>query len=336
MRVPASFHFQPSTFRGWLLILVALVVSLSARAGTFTEDFSTDPLQNGWQTFGDSTLFQWDSTNQQLLVTWDSSRTNSYFFHSLGTLLARDDTFHLSFDLTVQDYAIGTDSNRPYSFPIAVGFVDVVDATRTNLFRGAGIDPVYGPDNLVEFNFFPAFSIFLPTIDQVVVSTNNAWLYNHNNLLDMPAGQWFHVDMNYNGATATLTTTVTNNGVQYGQTQTIQVAAATDFRLGAVSVSSYSDFLSDGSIFAHGAVDNFSVTVPPQPVQDLSGSFSQGAWEARFLGRTNWVYTLERTTDFQSWTDVSTTPGLDGMVGLSDAARPVGTKCLYRVRAERP
>ena len=65
----------------------------------FTENFSADPLQNGWQIFGDTNLFQWDSTNQNLDVTWDSSQTNSYFYNPLGTILAKSDDFSLSFDL---------------------------------------------------------------------------------------------------------------------------------------------------------------------------------------------------------------------------------------------
>ena len=57
------------------LAWTALCVALSpAQAVTLTEDFSTDPMQNGWQVFGDTNLFTWDSTNQNLAVTWDSTQ----------------------------------------------------------------------------------------------------------------------------------------------------------------------------------------------------------------------------------------------------------------------
>ena len=53
-------------------------------ANTIVERFTTDPALDGWQVFGDTNLFQWDSANQNLAVTWDSSQTNSYFYHLLG------------------------------------------------------------------------------------------------------------------------------------------------------------------------------------------------------------------------------------------------------------
>lgn len=323
MRIPLPF-------------LWGLVAASMCGAATWQEDFSSDPLQNGWQIFGDTNLFHWDSTNQNLAVTWDSSQTNSYFYRALGTILARDDSFQLSFDLTFQDYASGTTPGKPYDFEAAIGFLNLANATQTNFSRGAGVNPTYGPDNLVEFDFFPAFSIYQPTISQVVVSTNNVWRYNNNNLLDMTPGQWFHVEMDYSGGARTLTTIVTNNGVQYGATQTILVPTNFDFRVPAVSVSSYSDQNATGSILAHGTVDNFVVTVPPPPVQNLIGNFTDGAWQARFLSRSNWLYSLQRSADFQSWTNVSpASPGNATNLLLLDT-NPPADKALYRVEAQRP
>jgi len=319
-----------------LLFLWGLVAVSTGGAATIQEDFSGDPQQDGWNIFGDTNLFHWDSTNQNLDVTWDSSQTNSYFYHSLGTILARDDSFHLSFDLRFQDYTNGITPGKSYDFEAAVGFLNFANAIQTNFSRGAGISKTYGPVNLVEFAFFPAFSSYLPTISQVIVSTNNVWLYNNRNLLDMTPGQWFRVDMDYNSSTRTLTTTVTNNGVQYGMTQTILVPTNFDFRATAVSVSSYSDQNATGSILAHGSVDNFTVTVPAPPVQNLTGGFTGGIWQAQFLSRSNWLYTLQRSGDFQSWTNVlSMAPGNATNLYLPDAGPPAD-KAFYRVKAERP
>lgn len=319
-----------------LLILWGLVAASVSGAATIEEDFSSDPLQNGWKIFGDTNLFQWDATNQDLEVTWDSSQTNSYFYRSVGTILARGDSFHLSFDLMFQDYASGTTPGKPYDFEAAVGFLNLTNAGQTNFSRGAGINSTYGPDNLVEFDFFPAFATYQPTISQVIVSTNNAWLYNNNNLLDMTPGQWFHVDMSYNGTTRTLTTAVTNNGVQYGATQTILVPTNFDFRVTAVSVNSYSDQNATGSILAHGLVDNFVITIPPPPAQDIAGSFTNGVWQTRFLSQSNWLYTLQRSADLQSWTNVSSTmPGNATNLFLQDTTPPP-SDAFYRINAERP
>jgi len=319
-----------------LLILGSLVAASVSGAATIAEDFSNDPQPEGWKIFGDTNLFHWDSTNQNLAVTWDSSQTNSYFYHALGTILARDDTFHLSFDLTFQDYTNGTTSGKPYDFEAAIGFLNLANATQTNFSRGAGINTTYGPDNLVEFDFFPAFSIYQPTISQIIVSTNNAWLYNNSNLLGLTPGHWFHVDVDYNSATRTLTTVVTNNGVPYGMTQTILVPTNFDFRVTAISVSSYSDQHATGSILAHGTVDNLVVIVPSTPVQNFTGGFTNGVWQTQFLSRSNWLYNLQRSTDVQSWTNVSsTTPGNATNLFLPDASPPAD-KAFYRISAQRP
>jgi regulation of enolase protein 1 (concanavalin A-like superfamily) len=319
-----------------LLILWGLVAASIGGAATIQENFSGDPQQDGWKIFGNTNLFQWNSTNQNLAVTWDSSQTNSYFYHALGTILARDDSFHLNFDLTFQDYTNGTTSGKPYDFEAAIGFLNLANATQTNFSRGAGINATYGVDNLVEFDFFPTFSIYQPTISQVIVSTNNAWLYNNSNLLGLTPGQWFHVEVDYNSATRTLTTVVTNNGVQYGMTQTILVPTNFDFRVNAISVSSYSDQHATGSILAHGMVDNLVIIVPSLPVQNFTGNFTNGVWQTQFLGRSNWLYTLQRSADFQSWTNVSsTTPGNATNLFLPDASPPAD-KAFYRISAQRP
>src|SRR5208283_6228045 len=87
------------------LALAGLFVLSAAHCGaaTLTENFSTDPLQNGWQIFGNTNLFQWNATNQNLAVTWDSSQTNSYFYHPLGTVLTRNDDFSIAFDLQLNE-----------------------------------------------------------------------------------------------------------------------------------------------------------------------------------------------------------------------------------------
>ncbi|TAK95741.1 MAG: hypothetical protein EPO07_15135, partial [Verrucomicrobia bacterium] len=178
-----------------IFTLIGVLVWLAANATTFTEDFSGNPATNGWRIFGNPNLFQWDSTNHNLRVTWDSSQTNCYFHRPLGTILTRDDDFQLSFDLTFTDYAIGVTPGKSNSAPVALGLLNLDQATRTNFLRGTGINSTYGAKNLVEFDFFPAFQTFLPTIGQVVVSTNNQWLYNHDNLQEMTPGETFHVQM---------------------------------------------------------------------------------------------------------------------------------------------
>src|SRR5271165_5189674 len=119
------------------LAWTALCVALSpAHAATLTEDFSTDPLQKGWQVFGDTNLFTWNSTNQNLEVTWDSSQSNSYFSHSIGTILTTNDDFNVEFDLQLTNAVAAN-----YGSELAIGFLHLADATGAGFLRSSGVSP---------------------------------------------------------------------------------------------------------------------------------------------------------------------------------------------------
>src|SRR4051812_9435022 len=92
--------------------LAALLCSASAQAAAITQAFSSNPQAQGWQTFGNSNLFHWNSSNQNLEVTWDSTQPNSYFYHALGTTLSRSDDFRIEFDLFVNDLASGAEPGK--------------------------------------------------------------------------------------------------------------------------------------------------------------------------------------------------------------------------------
>jgi hypothetical protein len=71
-------------------------------------------------------------------------------------------------------------------------------------------------------------------------------------------------------------------------------------------------------------------------VKNLAGAFSGGQWQAQFISCTSWFYTLERSENFQSWTNISpVTAGNGTNLMLSDNNPPPG-KAFYRIRAERP
>lgn len=317
-----------------VLLLTSWIVK--SQAATLSEQFASDPATRGWSVFGETNLFVWDSTNRNLRVTWDSSKTNSYFHLPLGTILSREDDFTLSFDLAFDDYISGATSNKPFATAAAVGFLNLDQATLTNFSRGAGVNPTYGPRNLVEFDFFPSFGSFLPTIAQTIISTNNTWLYNHDNLAELTPGETFRVTMNYVAATRTLTTIVKNNGVQHGDTQVITVHTNFDFRVATFSISSYSDVRDIGSILAHGTMDNIEITTPPPPVGNFYGTLNGSMWQAQFMSRSNWIYRLEWTTNFASWTAATDSiAGNGGTLFLHDT-NPIAGAAYYRVRALKP
>jgi len=147
--------------------------------------------------------------------------------------------------------------------------------------------------------------------------------------------------MTYTASNQTVVAAITNFQQTSGVliTQMINPTNFSDFRLRTLSISSYSDAGQDpqyaGSVLAHGVLDNLVVTVPLPPVQNLIGTLSNGVWQAQFNARTGWLYTLQRTTDFQSWTDASSaTPG-SGLTLLSDT-NATSEKVFYRIQANRP
>jgi hypothetical protein len=317
------------------LALAGLSVLSVARAITITENFSANPWQNGWRIFGDTNLFQWNSTNHNLAVTWDSSQTNSYFYHPLGTILTRQDDFSIALDLQLNDVAIGG-----YGFELAIGLFNLADATRSNFFRGTG----YDSPNLVELDYFPdpdGELLWGPSITAIMVDSigtgNTDWSQGGYAGLTLPLNDLFHIEMVYTGSNSTLHTTITCNGRPFGPIpDAYPVSGFQDFRVDNIAVSSYSDTNGWGSILAHGVVDNFVVTIPPLPVQNLAGSFSNAVWQAQFISRSNWLYTLERTTNFLSWTAVSGPASGNGTNLFLPDANPPTDKTFYRVRAERP
>ena len=331
-----KIRLSAQALAGSFLLCVSHPLPLPAEDVFITEDFSTAPAQCGWQAFGATNLFAWNPTNQNLEVTWDSSQTNSLFYHPLGIVLSKTNDFILGFDLCLADAAVGTAPDKPESFQVAVGLTDLASATNAGFRRGTGFDS----PNLVEFDYFPDAG-YGATVATAIISSSNEW--NAGGLtwpLALTLGDVFHVELRYVAAKQTLMARMTRNGAPFGPLNPATLGASfSDFRVDQMAVSSYSEADQDpsfaGSILAHGTVDNFMFICPP-PVGDITGSFVGQAWQVRFRSLTNWQYRLERTDDFQSWSGVSEpVTGSGSELMLADPDAPAG-KAFYRVRAYRP
>ena len=319
--------------RVWsVLAAVSVSAVCAARAQTVKvqEDFAADPAASGWGMYGNTNLFQWDSANHNLAVTWDSSQTNSYFYHPLGVMLGVDDDFRVSFDLQLQSVA-------GEGFELSVGLLNLADATGPGFLRGTGDDS----PNLVEFDYFPdptgvwgGGSITTMLIDSVGASTPH-WSVGGYGPGDLALNDVYRVEMVYDGNTHRQQTTITNltsGGIVGPLPESFLPATFVGFHVDHFAVASYIDHPGwGGSILANGTLDNVRVTVTPR----LHGGFAaRGVWEARFLSHTNWHYTLERTTNFHDWAAVSDTrPGNESDLTLQDTNAPVA-RAFYRVRAE--
>jgi hypothetical protein len=323
----------------WTLLWLA--AAFPSRAAAIAESFSTDPAARGWVLYGDASLFRWDATNQQLEVTWDSSRTNSLFYKSLGTVLTKGEDFGFGFDLRLHDIAIGVNTNKPYTFEIAMGLCRFQSITNANFFRGAGTSVAFGPRNLIEFDYFPD-SGFGATVAPTAVSSNNVIRFSDNHEShELTTNDLFRVDMAYTASNQVLRTVMTRNGAAFGPIKNLSLAGFPDFRVDTFAVISYSDAMQAppqfaGSILAHGTVDNIVWKVPEPPLTALRGGWTGSVFRAEFNAVSNWRYRLEVTRDFREWNGVAeelTTT--NGLVRLEDAM-PLPGRGFYRVAADRP
>ena len=317
-------------------LFCALLLTAPLAAATWTENFSTNPLTNGWQIYGDTGLFNWDSTNQNLRVTWDSSRSNSFFARPFGTILAKQDDFTFAFDLQLTDLAVGLTTNQPNTFQIALGLVNLVNATNPAVWRGTGVNSTHGARNTCEFDYFSAANAINYSFSPAMIASNNQFSTDNALGLVFSNGVTFRITMNYTATTRTLTTTATRNGTNYGSIPNLVFPSNRDFRYDRFAIINWTDTGTTDSLLAHGIVDNITVTTPPPSVQDFSVNPTNNTWQAQFTSRTNFIYTLERTANFQSWTGASlAASGTGTNLFLPDTNTPT-VKTFYRVRAERP
>lgn len=332
------------SMRSFTLALAGLVVTQASlfAASVLQEDFTTDPLAAGWRVFGDSRLFTWDAGVGHLQVTWDSRQTNSYFYRPLGTVLDKDDDFSFAFDLRLLELTPGINPAKANSpFQIAVGFIRLADAMAPDFLRGSGSQS----PNLVEFNFFPDPGgdwQWGPSLTAVLCDrTGLNWSSGGFAPAGLSMNDTFRVTMTYTAATQALTTEIERNGEPF---LTIPPATLDEnftlLRVDAVAVSSYSDAGQwpgyEGSILAHGIVDNVRITLPPLPVERISLVEGAAPGQAQCDSRVNWLYTLERTTDFQTWEPVSTPLMGTGETLMLHDTNPPPAAAFYRVQAQRP
>src|SRR5688572_5887276 len=308
-------------------------------ATTVTENFATDPLTRDWEIHNDASLFVWNSANQNLEVTWDSSKTNSYFRLPIPEMTSEQD-FSVSLDLHMHEIEIGTTEGRPSTFQFAFGFHHRAEADAPDFFRGTGADT----PNLAEFNFMPD-SGFGPTLWPAMFSTNGLMNYSGASdfgLVEIPVNVPMRVTLSYTSADHTLQIQVRTNGVTLGEivrAPLIQTNIQMGFVLDAFSISSYSDegqFPSEfeGSIFARGTIDNIELTLPDAPAFRASGALVAGKWEQTIIGEAGWFYTLQASTDLKNWSDVSPeVEGADAALKLSPSEPETGVLRFFRVKA---
>lgn len=334
------------------LASASLFLTLSARAAVITEDFSTDPLQHGWNILGDTNLFQWDSVSNQLAVTWDSSKPNSFFWYGLDGYLTRYDDFSFEFDLFLNDIASNTEPGKTGPMQIALGFQNYPVVTRPDYLRGFG---GFGDfSDIAEFNYYPygyfEFGEFIyPSPASFVPSfVSGTPAFSPNSLtpyvLELPTNILMHVTMVYSADHQTASLKATTNGVSVGAvpdlvlntTNNNNFTASDDYNVNIFSITSYTSIGDDyDSLLAHGTIAHLQINLPP-PARNLAVAFTNGSWQVTFNDKTNWLYTLERSLNLVSWSDASAPVLGNGTTLVIPDTNAPSPNAFYRIRAARP
>lgn len=324
--------------------LAAFFLGLSAAASqaqvppmVWSETFTQAP--TAWHSHGETSLFVWDAAAGAMDVTWDSARTNSYFYLPLGLTLTRADDFKLTFKVALNEIAIGTTEGKPYTFQIAVGLLNVSNAFDPEFYRGAGVDAAHGARNLVEFNYFPD-SGFGATVAPTIATASNNIAFSGNYPLELAAKDIYRVEMQFDAATQTLNSRLWRNDELYPPEGLKPLKLSTnfaDFRLNAIAISSYSDAGQTppfaGSIQARGWIDDIELTVWHRLPLQVANS-GDAELTLRFPTEAGWTYQVESSSNLMQWTAGLQVTGQGAPV---ETAAPKNSEHgFFRVRAVRP
>ena len=285
----------------------------NATWSSIQEDFSDDPMGSGdWKVFGDTDLFEWDQEEERMAITWDSRRPNSYFYLPFGSRLSRHEDFSLQFEIQLNHLELGIDPSKPFTFPLAIGLVNLASVTRDSFFRGSGIHEEFGPRGLVEWSYHPD-SGFGATISSGLISLDNQWSLSSTFPLELRKGATYSVEMSLDAQSEILKTTMLEDGIPFGPIREAKLSevfggpagAFTDVDVDAFAIASYHDGGQPspefaGSIFAGGWVDNVAV-YRERSLNIENLLVSSDGISVEIKGDAGWEYWLEQTKDFVQW-----------------------------------
>ena len=247
------------------------------------EDFSSNPLANGWAVHGDESLFKWDAEAGVLAVTWDSERPNSMFHRPLGLTLTEADAFAFAFDITYwMTVKAGHRDGQPYTFEVALGLLNIGSAKADGFSRGTGSDS----PNLVEWDYFPDTG-FGATISTAVASAKSQFSAGFTFPAEMTAGETYSVRMEFDPAGRELKTFMLQNGTAWNEIKTVTLADdIAGFAVDAFSVSSYTAKGSESSLLGQpaGSTTWWSRWLTREP-RIVNARLADGQWR---LARLAW------------------------------------------------
>jgi len=291
------------------------------------ENFSANPLANGWIAHGDESLFEWNAESKLLAVTWNSEKPNSYFHRPLGLTLTEADTFAFAFEIALDEVRAGHLKDQPYTFEVALGLINSKPAKADGFSRGTGSDS----PNLVEWDYFPDTG-FGATISPTIASTKSQFAAGFTFPAALSAGKKYFVRMEYNSHERTLKTFMLENGDAWKEIESVKLEDAfSGFAVDAFSISSYTAKGSTSSLFVKGSVDNLAIAVARSQPRIVDARMVDGQWSARAFGFGVAGYLLERSADLHEWNSVGNGVIEDGLYLRLIDENPLPGDVFYRL-----
>ena len=273
------------------------------------ENFSVNPLDNGWAAHGDESLFEWDAEGGALAVTWDSEKPNSNFHRPLGLTLTEADTFAFAFDIALREVKAGHLDGQPYTFEVALGLINSKLAKADGFSRGTGSDS----PNLVEWDYFPDTG-FGATISSAIASSKSQFAAGFMFPAALSAGKQYSVRMEYDPDERALKMFMLENGKVWKGIKSVKLQDDfSGFAVDAFSISSYTAIGSKSSLLAKGRVDNLAIAVARSQARIVGARLVDGQWRARTFGFAAAGYLLERSADLHEWHAVGNGVREDGL-----------------------
>ena len=213
---------------------------------------------------------------------------------------------------------------------LAVGLVNFSEATSANFSRAFGISP-----DLCEFDYFPAYVYagqpYPASVDATLIDTASDFYFAYDDLTLNP-GVTYQILLVHQTGADTISGAVFANGQLVNSMSNIYSGLPGAFQFDTLSVNSYADDGFGDSILAHGTIGKLAVA-SPLPVDKIT---NLAAGEVQFGSDTNWLYTLEQSVDFQTWTPAAPVRFGNGTNLVLQAANLPADKSFYRVRADLP
>ena len=293
------------------------------------ENFSSNPLQRGWQIVGNNSFVQWNENAHYMEVNWNSAQTNSFFFYPLKTILTKKDNFAFEFDLQVYEAIAGTSPNKPFTFELAIGLVNVTNLVGSTFYRGTATSS----PNLVEFDYFPD-SGYGATVSPTIVSDKSRFFTQFEYPFELYPENIYHIKLEYQAEPKTLNTIILENNRPTRPIASVQLPAdASEFFVDAFSISSYSDHGAGGSIQARGTIDNILIHLPDSSPK-IQGYKNGSQFILTFSARAGIINKIERSTDFKSWNTIfETVPDTPQIVTAEDGYE-TNRSAFYRLKYE--